>query len=306
MPLYQQQGVALIMALVIVAVASAVAVHLARQQQIAIQRVANLLDRDQAQLYALGAENWAKRILQEDDKSVDHTQETWATPLQPVTIEGGQIAGHLEDLQGRFNVNNLWDFQQQRLNLLDWQRFQRLLDYLQLDTKIAAAVVDWLDPDVNPVYPDGVEELEYLRLQPAYRTHDGPFADPSELRLIAGMDQASYERLLPHISTLPAYTNININTATEAVLASLSTEAIEATALKSWLKQRRAFNGVAQFLQDPFWEKAQLDPSGLAVNSHYFVMHARVQWGSSQLYRISQFYRTPDQLFTLVRKEYLF
>lgn len=303
----QQTGVALVMALLLVAIASAVAIQMASQQQLEIHRITNLLDHDRAAQYALGAERWVKQILMEDDPSIDHWHETWATRLQPLEIEGGQISGQIEDLQGRFNVNNLWNPQQKKINVLDFERFQRLLTNLNLDPKIASAVVDWLDDDINPVYPDGVEELDYLRQQPPYRTADGPLVDDSELRLIAGIDAAGYQRLQPHITTLPGYTSININTATDQVLLCLS-DKIDGNAIKTLLQQRKSqtFDSVTQFLADPVFANAAVSPSGLAINSHYFQADARIQMGNSQIHQISRLYRANKRILTLARTEALF
>ena len=54
----QERGVALILALLVVALATTAAVALTSDQQLSLRRGSNLLARDQAQQYAIGAEAW--------------------------------------------------------------------------------------------------------------------------------------------------------------------------------------------------------------------------------------------------------
>ena len=76
-----------------------------------VRRTTMLLYRDQAIQVALGAENWIASILRQDleDGETDHLGEIWASELPPLPIDGGDVFGAIEDLQGRFNVNNLID-----------------------------------------------------------------------------------------------------------------------------------------------------------------------------------------------------
>src|SRR5687768_3499520 len=104
------QGVALVTALLIVALASVAAVSLATQQQLDIRLTGNLIDGDQAWAYARGAEGWVEIILRRDQKRsevvVDHLGEQWAQPIRP-KLPGGQMVARISDAQARFNLNNL-------------------------------------------------------------------------------------------------------------------------------------------------------------------------------------------------------
>ena len=105
-----QSGVALITVLLIVFLASVTATSLAALQQIATRRSTVLQHQQQARLYALGAEQRAMLVLARDRKQseTDHPGEEWANPLPTFPVEGGAIKGSLRDLQGCFNLNNLW------------------------------------------------------------------------------------------------------------------------------------------------------------------------------------------------------
>ena len=109
-PTQLQAGVALITVLLIVFLASITAVSLAALQQLAIRRSTVLLHQQQARLYTLGAEQWAMIILARDRQKneTDHPGEEWANLPPTLPIEGGTITARLTDLQGCFNLNNVW------------------------------------------------------------------------------------------------------------------------------------------------------------------------------------------------------
>jgi general secretion pathway protein K len=96
--------------LLIVFLASIAATSLAALQQLAIRRSTVFLHQQQARLYTLGAEQWAMIILARDrqDNETDHPGEAWANLPPALPVEGGALAARLTDLQGCFNLNNLW------------------------------------------------------------------------------------------------------------------------------------------------------------------------------------------------------
>ena len=145
------------MAMLITAVAAIAAAAMASRQHLDIRRSANLMANDQAYLFALGVESWATQVLARDagGGQVDHLQEDWAVVLPPITVEGAVLTGHIEDMQGRYNLNNLVD--KGTVSANDLQNFQRLLQALDIDPVLAQAVADWIDTDVQPEFPDGAE-----------------------------------------------------------------------------------------------------------------------------------------------------
>ncbi len=220
------RGVALITALLLTALAGSVAAGLAWDNALDVRRTMVLLYRDQAIQVAVGSEGWVRSILREDalQTQTDHLDEVWASeiPALPIDSENvqGQIYGQLEDLQGRFNVNNLIDTNG-NVDQAYFEQYQRLLDALALDPALAGATVDWLDPDQNETIPDGAEDPLYTGYVPAYRTADRPIYNITELAAVNGMDRISFEILLPHVTALPGRTPVNVNTASVQVLQSL-------------------------------------------------------------------------------------
>ena len=104
-----QRGVALIMAVLMVALATILAVNVAFRGMLDQRRTATIFAHDQSFQIALGAEAWAADFLRQDkqETQTDHLGEPWARPMPPLPVDGGSVAGRLEDMQGRFNLNNL-------------------------------------------------------------------------------------------------------------------------------------------------------------------------------------------------------
>lgn len=217
-----QRGVALITAMIIFALVAIVATDLAWDNALDVRRTRMLLMRDQAVQVALGAESWIASILRQDlnDSENDHLAELWASDLPPLPIDGGDVFGVIEDLQGRFNVNNLIDgdgnTDEEALG-----QFQRLLTTLELDPRLAGITADWLDPNREASFPDGAEDPIYTGIIPPYRAANQLLSSVGELAAIQGMDKLTFDTLAPHITALPGRTAINVNTATPFVLQSL-------------------------------------------------------------------------------------
>jgi len=221
----RQQGVALITAVLIVALVTAAAVAMASKQQFDIRRTANIFNNDIAYQFALGAEDYARNVLEWDitkaGSTTDHLGEDWAQDVA-VPVEGAMLTGSVQDLQGRINLNSLLDGNGAP-NVEMVKRFKHLLDLLGLNQDISQAVLDWIDVDINPSFNGGAEDDYYMLQTPPYRAANRLMVSVSELLLVMGVDDEVYQLLLPHVSALPVVsTKINVNTASAEVLASLA------------------------------------------------------------------------------------
>ena len=218
----QSRGVALITALLIMALIATLTYTLEWNNALDLRRTVVMLNRDQAVQVAIGAESWIQMILRQDleDSDTDHLGEIWAGDLPGLPIDGGEIFGAIEDLQGRFNVNNLIG-SDGKVDQPSLDQFQRLLLALELDPRYAGITADWIDENQDAAFPDGAEDAIYTGLTPPYRTANQTLSSASELGAIEGIDKDSMDILLPHIIALPGRTGINVNTATGPVLQSL-------------------------------------------------------------------------------------
>ena len=152
-----QRGVALVMAIIVVAIGTMIAVNLIWRGTLDLRRTESALAADQGLMYVQGAEAWAADILRQDlvdSPESDHLGELWATELPPLPVDGGSITGRLEDLQGRFNLNNLIGADGKE-SALARRQFERLLVSVEADPSLAGAVIDWLDPDTELRFPSG-------------------------------------------------------------------------------------------------------------------------------------------------------
>jgi general secretion pathway protein K len=228
----RQRGVALILAVLIAALATMLAASVSFKGYMDQRRTGNALAMDQGFEVALGGEAWAadalRRDKQQSAKTDDFTEE-WATPIPPIPLDDGKgntygdFEGQLEDMQGRFNLNSLVVLEggQLKADPLAIARFERLLELLEMETKWAKVIADWIDSDVQPEFPDGAEDPTYTGLSPPYRTANMPVTRASELLSLTGFGLDRYRKLEPFVTALPIGTPINLCTASPELLDAL-------------------------------------------------------------------------------------
>ena len=291
----RQRGVALVTALLVLALTVVVATEMTTRQHFDVRRTANILALEQAHQIALGGERWAMAVLARDRRNepqpgqeasaaevdtarVDSLDEDWAQTLPALPVEGGQIAGGIEDLQGRFNVNNLIDGE--AVDALALGRFERLLESLEIEPGLAQAVIDWLDANAETSFPDGAEDDFYASRTPPYLSANRPAAAISELRAVRGMEADIWRRLSPHITALPTATAINVNTASAPVLQALvpALGAGEAEQLVARAREE-PFESVAEFLEEDVVAAREPESTRLAVRSDHFRVRSAVALG---------------------------
>jgi general secretion pathway protein K len=244
----KQQGVALIIALILVALATILATKLSFDGWLERRRTLGVLASEQALHFGLGAEALAADALTQSPNNQQVTlNQPWAQPTQPLPLtspddpEGepiGTLQGALEDMQGRFNLNNLaapalsgpggttnpiaapagTQFDPQPL-----EQFQRLLVSVGLEPKWAGIARDWITATDIPSSPDGAKDSIYTSQTPPYRTGEYPMMNPSELMNMPGFGADRYRKIAPYVTALPGnQVKINICTAPALVLESLA------------------------------------------------------------------------------------
>jgi general secretion pathway protein K len=279
----RQRGVAVLTAMLVVAIGTMIAANLLWEATLDQRRTAAALAADQGLMYVQGAEAWVGDILRQDlikSPNSDNLGEDWAAQLPPLPIDGGTITGHIEDLQGRFNLNNLItpDGKEDPIAVA---QFERLLMLVGLDPNLAGPVIDWLDPNTDAHFPSGGEDSVYADADPPYRTPNMMITSPSELMAVNGFDDESYAKLAPYVTALPMGTKINVNTASDVVLASLS-DKIDLSMADSLIEER----GTEGFADVNSAFSGLVEPEVLqrvsGVTQH-FMLTATIQLGDSQL-----------------------
>ena len=300
----RQRGVALIIALVLVALATILATKLSFDGFLERRRTVGVLAAEQAFHFALGAEALAADVLMQDAQSSAATTTLaapWAQATQPLPITPdndpeaepiGTMQGALEDMQGRFNLNTLArlgpDGKEDPRPL---EQFQRLLVSVGVEAKWAGLARDWIDQDDVVGNPDGAEDAVYTSQTPPYRTGNWPMMSPSELMNLPGFGAERYRKIAPYVTALPdAGTTINICTAPALVLESLveglngewsGNPAVLATGRKAGcFPDAATFKNVATSFAGP---KA-LDNIGTPIDtkSSYFQLTTRITLGTTQ------------------------
>ena len=233
---HRQRGVALIIALILVALATVLATKLSFEGFLELRRTTGMMAAEQALHFGLGAEALAADVLMQDAQT--NAQYTtlagpWAqvTPPFPITPDNnpdgepiGAMQGTLEDMQGRFNLNTLARIGPDGVteDPLPLQQFQRLLISVGVEPKWAGLARDWLDQDDVVGNPDGAEDAVYTSQTPPYRAGNWPMMSPSELMNMPGFGADRYRKIAPYVTALPGNDiKINICTAPAVVLESL-------------------------------------------------------------------------------------
>ena len=273
----RQRGIALLMALLIVVITTAIAVSILHEEKFAIRKSAHIQLNDRAALYAIGLEDWARIYLREDreESSTDSLDEYWAGGIPGLPIEGGYLTGYVEDEQARFNLNSLV------VSEIALTRFKRLCDNLEIDDSFIPALMDWIDQDFDIRYPDGMEEN-----YEDYRVANREMVDISELLLVQNVTPEIYEKLMPHVTALPGTSTLNVNTMSETIFQSLAPD-LDVT---EFIEQREddPYASVEDFierLQKP------IEVEGLSVDTQFFRTHGQVMQGEQSYFLTSLIYR---------------
>lgn len=301
----QQQGVALITALLVVSLATILAVSLVDHLNYDVRRTENILRMDQAQLYNANAVEFGLSLLRLDremNNEHDNLTEYGDHNLQVYPVTGGQVSAKILDQQGCFNLNNLAGSG----DSLSRNRaiYSRLLGQLGIDDSnvniLTDSLIDWLDSnDISEIF--GAEFDYYLGLQPPYRTSNTMMTSISELRLVKGYTAEVINQLENHVCVLPSKSShINVNTASLEMLESI--DGLEGQGERI-IRDR---DGNPETLDDdaPFanpgdfseYVKNKLkiknfNSTGLQVYSEYFLMFSSTQLGTGNVSLYSMIYR---------------
>jgi len=217
-----QRGVALIVAILLVALGTILAATVAYENAMAARRGSGTYAFDESLLIAQGAEALAaygiRQFFQANPKDT-YIGQGWDKPVGPMeVVPGVMLEASLEDMQGRFNLNSLvrTDGTPDPVNVA---AFTKLLELVGLETKWASMLVDWIDADIVPQNIDGAEDSVYMGQAPPYRTANRYITSASELLALPGFGRDRYLALAPYVTALPVNgTRINVCTAKDKVL----------------------------------------------------------------------------------------
>jgi len=218
---HDQRGVALIVAILLVALGTIIAATVAYENAMAARRGTATFAFDESIMIAEGAEALAaygiRQFFQADPNNV-YLGQGWDKPVGPMeVVPGVMLEASLEDMQGRLNLNNLVQ-KDGTPDPVYVPAFTKLLELVGLETKWAPMIVDWIDVDIVPQSIDGAEDSVYMGQAPPYRTPNRYITSTTELLALPGFGRDRYLALAPYIAALPKDTKINVCTAKDKVL----------------------------------------------------------------------------------------
>lgn len=325
----RQQGVALIIALFVAALAAALLVGLQRDFDLSYRRAANEFIDEQSWVYLRGAEVLASRALELDyDADIvrgvtrDDLTEIWAQESMPYALdEGGWMVGYLEDLQGRFNLNLLaappgtgegaaayTPAQQLFIRLLQALEGLEISEFQAM--AITDAIGDWIDAD-DLVRRNGAESNNYLSRTPAYAASNQAMVSVSELRAIEGITPELFLALRPFVTVWPREaSSVNIHTAPATVLRAINADGnlrpltVDQGLTLVQVREESGFVDMDDFFQQaPFAGSAMTAVTGvLAESSSYYLLTARVEIADREQRLYSVLRRRERQVDVLARR----
>ncbi len=294
-----QRGIAMLVAILLVALGTIIAAAVAYENATSVRRGTATYAFDQALLIAQGAEALAAyglRQIRQNDQSHTYAGQGWDKPLGPIeVVPGVMLEASLEDLQGRFNLNNLVK-NDTTPDPVQLQAFIQLLEMSGVEPKWAGYIVDWIDGNITPSIPDGAEDSVYMGQTPPYRTANRYITSASELLALPGFGRDRYLKLAPYVTALPFGTPVNVCTAPGAVLDAYLGHADFSSDPDSLAKNRA--NATACFPTQTGYEAAFADQKLLAQVhpkiaqvSSYFRLTSFITIGSAEFNLYSLLYQ---------------
>lgn len=218
-----ESGVALILTLMILVIITAVVVEFAYGVYTATSSLYNLRDSQRLSLAAKSGISLAVKTIS-DLQSISTYTYPGSMEIPVENILGGfngSVVVKVEDETSRFNLNAIVNTNG-TLNDAVFESFKRLLKLLEVDEGIADRIADWIDKDSEPRLRDSEDGAK-----------NGYIDSVDELLLIKGIDQKTYEKILPYVTVygVQDHISININTASIPVImcidASITKDAAE-------------------------------------------------------------------------------
>ena len=296
-----QRGVALIVAILLVALGTIIAATVAYENAMAARRSTATYAFDESLMVAQGAEALAaygiRQFFKSDPNHVFIGQ-GWDKAVGPMeVVPGVMLEASLEDLQGRLNLNNLVN-KDGTPDPVYVTAFTKLLQMVGLEPKWALLMVDWIDADIVPQNIDGAEDSVYMGQTPPYRTANRYITSTTELMALPGFGRDRYLAIAPYVAALPKDTKINVCTVKDKLLdAFLPGSQTEFSASEGQLDKNRLNttgcfptleNYRAAFGDPKAWGQVQ---AKFGQSTVYFRLTSFITIGSAQFNLYSLLYR---------------
>lgn len=279
-----QRGVALIMALMVFALVSAMAAsvmsYLAKERDV----IAQVQETIQLKQQLLGGEAWSINAFAQLDEALlkPFTSAKWLITQKtfPLEKEGDEMNIILLDRQTCFNVNMLANEETAEQS---YQQLKRLISSLNKDEKLADQLKDWLDSDQDITGSAGHEDEFYQSFSPSFRSADTKLVSETTMRLWQ-WEQEDLSVLLPWLCIWPKDMGVNVNRFPErlqdAFLSGMTDE--QKQKLNARLDSA-GFGSVADFLNEESLSDQTLNEEDWRTNMAYVDAFIKVTLGGRQM-----------------------
>jgi general secretion pathway protein K len=219
-----ERGFALVITLLITALLVALCVEFVSEVFVDTSARQGFTDGQQASLLAGSGMEAAIKIL-----PVIQARHSGYTSLEDlerlgkmlnIEDEKGVLQVTAEEESGKLNLNKAWGDNGTAISP-NGNIAERLRKNIGLSPDLLDALADWRDDNPDP-HEGGAETTYYNTLKPPYGAKNGKFSTVEELRLVKGLDAASFNRLNSLVTVYDDCKMININTAPKEVIAALA------------------------------------------------------------------------------------
>ncbi|MDH5875764.1 type II secretion system minor pseudopilin GspK [Vibrio aestuarianus] len=319
-----QQGVALIVILLLLAIMVSIAATMSERLFTQFQRASNQINYQQAYWYSLGVESLAQAAIEQSYKDGDNINlsQPWALEEQTYPLDYGTVKGRVTDKQACFNLNVLARVTPttggaNKPYLV--QVLQHLLEESEVDSYQAEVIADsaweYIDDDSNVQSSYGVEDSYYESMSPAYLAANTLLADSSELRAVQQVTGGVMQRIAPYVCALPSDDwRLNVNTvapeSAKLLVAMFSPHLSESDAKN--VLENRPFDGWGSV--DDFLAEASIAAVDskvkdeakqyLSVDSAYFELDAQILVDDSRVRIRSLLFSDNRETATVVRRRF--
>lgn len=268
-----EEGMILVNVLMFVAIAAGLVLLMINREELALDR--GLRTREAARALAIvrGGELSAVVALRRDAEQspeVDHVGEAWAKLSENgAPIEGGTFDLAIADAEGRFNINAV-----------------------RTGEVSSTILFQAIGNEVGLTGEQIVAAIEYVRLK-------GPVTDLRPLRM-AGVEPKVADRLERLVTALPGRTTLNLNAASEEMLAMLFRDPVIAQRLvairtrqgyltaKDLADQAVSLPWGTSFRSNTFWVRTRATIGGTSQQAATLIQRSRSDDGTIQVFPVER------------------
>jgi general secretion pathway protein K len=273
-----EQGMAMLATLMAVALMTVLVMDFAYSASSGFRAAANQMNELRADYLARSGIQVGLGLLAQDARNdtlskqaYDGLDEMWATPFPPLPVDGGTASVTIIDETRKLNINQVVNSSNGAPNTTFIATLSRLFEIIGVSPDIVPAIIDWIDPDSVPTQ-GGAENDFYLGLMPPYEPRNGPMPTIADLKMIRGVDDATFIRLAQFLTVAPE-SRVNINTAPPEVLMAMMPLLANQPSILQALMAQRPFHTMSDLNKAPGFSAASKNSQNLfTTQSDYFTI----------------------------------